>query len=110
MTCALRYARAAPALAMSYISIVLTIIYGYYIFTEVRDLHSYQSPLPQTLASLLRLGNAEIDLWLHHHVTKQNWDSFMVMGQVSFVAAGTKTVVPHTSSIALSTIYMFWRA
>ena len=36
MTCALRYARAAPALAMSYISVVLTIIYGYFIFHEVR--------------------------------------------------------------------------
>ena len=36
MTCALRYARAAPALAMSYISVVLTIIYGYFIFNEVR--------------------------------------------------------------------------
>ena len=36
MTNALRYARAAPALAMSYISIVLTIIYGFYIFDEVR--------------------------------------------------------------------------
>ena len=36
MTCALRYARAAPALAMSYISVVLTIIYGYFIFYEVR--------------------------------------------------------------------------
>jgi hypothetical protein len=35
MTCALRYARAAPALAMSYISVVLTIIYGYFIFHEV---------------------------------------------------------------------------
>ena len=35
MTNALRYARAAPALAMSYISVVLTIIYGYYIFDEV---------------------------------------------------------------------------
>ena len=40
MTCALRYARAAPALAMSYISVVLTILYGYYIFSEViRPLH-----------------------------------------------------------------------
>ena len=37
MTNALRYARAAPALAMSYISIVLTIIYGYYIFDEVHS-------------------------------------------------------------------------
>ena len=36
MTCALRYARAAPALAMSYISVVLTITYGYFIFHEVR--------------------------------------------------------------------------
>ena len=35
MTCALRYARAAPALAMSYISVVLTILYGYFIFSEV---------------------------------------------------------------------------
>ena len=35
MTNALRYARAAPALAMSYISIVLTTIYGYYVFDEV---------------------------------------------------------------------------
>lgn len=35
MTCALRYARAAPALAMSYISVVLTITYGYFIFSEV---------------------------------------------------------------------------
>ena len=37
MTNALRYARAAPALAMSYLSIVLTIIYGRYIFDEVLD-------------------------------------------------------------------------
>ena len=36
MTNALRYARAAPALAMSYLSIVLTIVYGRYIFDEVR--------------------------------------------------------------------------
>jgi hypothetical protein len=36
MTNALRYARAAPALAMSYISIVLTIVYGRFIFEEAR--------------------------------------------------------------------------
>jgi drug/metabolite transporter (DMT)-like permease len=35
MTNALRHARAAPALAMSYISIVLTITYGYFLFEEV---------------------------------------------------------------------------
>lgn len=35
MTNALRHARAAPALAMSYISVVLTITYGYFLFEEV---------------------------------------------------------------------------
>ncbi|KAK9904222.1 hypothetical protein WJX75_007139 [Coccomyxa subellipsoidea] len=35
MTNALRHARAAPALAMSYISIVLTITYGYFLFEEI---------------------------------------------------------------------------
>ena len=47
MTCALRYARAAPALAMSYISVVLTILYGYFIFSEVsRPHHSLTLQVP----------------------------------------------------------------
>ena len=36
MTNALRFARAAPALAMSYLSVVLTLIYGYFFFAEAR--------------------------------------------------------------------------
>ena len=35
MTNALRFARAAPALAMSYVSVIITLIYGYFIFNEV---------------------------------------------------------------------------
>ena len=35
MTNALRFARAAPALAMSYISVVITLVYGYLFFDEV---------------------------------------------------------------------------
>ncbi|KAK9812242.1 hypothetical protein WJX73_006670 [Symbiochloris irregularis] len=35
MTNALRFARAAPALAMSYLSVVITLIYGYFVFNEI---------------------------------------------------------------------------
>ncbi len=41
MTFALRYAKAAPALAMSYISIVATLLYGYFIFAEVQRPSNY---------------------------------------------------------------------
>ena len=36
MTNSLRHVKAAPALAMSYLSIVLTVAYGYFIFHEAR--------------------------------------------------------------------------
>ena len=36
MTNALRFARAAPALAMSYVSVIITLVYGYFIFNEVK--------------------------------------------------------------------------
>ncbi len=54
MTNALRHARAAPALAMSYISIVLTITYGYFLFDEVRFLFLHSKPMH--IAPLSRAG------------------------------------------------------
>ena len=40
MTNALRFARAAPALAMSYVSVVITVVYGYFFFHEV-SIHAF---------------------------------------------------------------------
>ena len=40
MTFALKYVKAAPALAMSYLSVVWSILYGYYIFGDVRPAHT----------------------------------------------------------------------
>ncbi len=37
MTNSLRHVKAAPALAMSYLSIVLTMAYGFFVFHEVRS-------------------------------------------------------------------------
>ena len=51
MTNALRHARAAPALAMSYISIVLTITYGYFLFEEVCFLFLLTKPMHIALFS-----------------------------------------------------------
>ena len=62
MTCALRYARAAPALAMSYISVVLTIIYGYFIFHEV-GVHPYLPPLHAAV-----IFSMQPNYRIHHHL------------------------------------------
>eukprot|EP00884_Botryococcus_braunii_P009322 jgi/Botrbrau1/18391/Bobra.152_1s0003.1 len=53
MTFALRYAKAAPALAMSYISIVATLLYGYFIFSEVPTVLSLLGALLVICASFL---------------------------------------------------------
>ena len=60
MTNALRFARAAPALAMSYVSVIITLIYGYFIFNEVA-LAPHVSSL-HLLAVLLAMWGAACSL------------------------------------------------
>ena len=44
MTNALRFARAAPALAMSYVSVIITVVYGYFFFHEVSSIEIMSTP------------------------------------------------------------------
>ena len=67
MTCALRYARAAPALAMSYISVVLTILYGYFIFYEVRAWPIF------SLCTLRHTLSNKLAICLHYRLARCEW-------------------------------------
>lgn len=66
MTNALRHARAAPALAMSYISIVLTITYGYFLFEEIPTVLSI------TGAVLICISTFSLGAFEKSHPTQSN--------------------------------------
>lgn len=61
MTFALKYVKAAPALAMSYLSVVWSILYGYYIFRDVRlplcPVLSASLSVAEKLGDLVPTGN-----------------------------------------------------
>ena len=87
MTFALKYVKAAPALAMSYLSVVWSILYGYYIFGDVRPALTHFCHLgllvqfvqaQSTFGSLVLLTSAAC-LWQRPLFQKsRHFDAFMM--------------------------------
>ncbi|BDA45883.1 probable pseudopaline exporter CntI [Coccomyxa sp. Obi] len=93
MTNALRHARAAPALAMSYISIVLTITYGYFLFNEVPTVLSVTGAV-LICVSTLSLGAFEKT----HPVVSMTPDPSMRGGHAAADGLGAYAVLPEAEA------------